>query len=271
MIIIEQKLVGKFDDEARCEDSIVVTEQYIAVIDGATAKSSVQPNTASPGKVIAVAIAEYLTETKTTHYGVELVSRLSEFVRRRLLRPIGCEKPSVEAPSASLAVYSRDARRITVVGDIAVMIGENIHRTQTPFDVCMSQTRSIVNWMEIRERGSAIGDRNVDAGREFILQILRSQHLFRNVENDNPWAYGSIDGFPVPARFVVEYVVTEGQEVVLSSDGYPLIKRSLAEAEAALVQVLTEDPLRTLKYLDTKGMVPGQVSFDDRAYVRFIS
>lgn len=271
MTVIEQKLVGKFDDETRCEDGIVVTDEHIAVIDGATAKSSVQPNTTSPGKAITMAIAEYLTETRTTHYGAELVRRLSRFVRRRLLVPNAYGRPSVEAPSASLAVYSREAKRITVVGDIAVMIGETIHRTQTPFDLCMSQTRSIVNWIKISEHGSAMADRNVDAGREFILQILRLQHLFRNVEGDNPWAYGSIDGFPVPARFIAEYVVKDGQEVVLSSDGYPLIKSSLGEAEAALARVLAEDPLRTLKYLDTKGMMPGQVSFDDRAYVRFIA
>ena len=43
MRIIEQKLVGKHTQET-CEDGIVVTDNFIAVIDGSTSKTKIQLN-----------------------------------------------------------------------------------------------------------------------------------------------------------------------------------------------------------------------------------
>jgi len=55
---------------------------------------------------------------------------------------------------------------------------------------------------------------------------------------------------------------------VLASDGYPDLKETLAASEERLQEILDDDPLLFRKYKATKGMHEGNVSFDDRAYVK---
>jgi hypothetical protein len=59
-------------------------------------------------------------------------------------------------------------------------------------------------------------------------------------------------------------------ELVIASDGYPVIERSLARSEATLARLLAKDPWCVGELLGTKGVGPGQVSFDDRAYLRLV-
>ena len=56
--------------------------------------------------------------------------------------------------------------------------------------------------------------------------------------------------------------------IVFATDGYPVIKATLIETEAYLRELLIADPMRIEKHLSTKGVAPGAVSFDDRAYLR---
>lgn len=51
--------------------------------------------------------------------------------------------------------------------------------------------------------------------------------------------------------------------------GYPVLQRTLADSEAKLEEVLEQDPLCFRMYKTTKGLVEGNVSFDDRSYLRF--
>jgi glycerophosphoryl diester phosphodiesterase len=65
--------------------------------------------------------------------------------------------------------------------------------------------------------------------------------------------------------------VDPGQDVVLASDGYPVLGDDLAATEKILNDCLMADPLMIDRYPQIKGLMKGQVSFDDRAYVRFRS
>lgn len=56
--------------------------------------------------------------------------------------------------------------------------------------------------------------------------------------------------------------------IVLASDGYPYLKDSLEASEHALQGVLRDDPLLFRTYKATKGIQQGNLSFDDRAYVK---
>ena len=57
--------------------------------------------------------------------------------------------------------------------------------------------------------------------------------------------------------------------IVLASDGYPVLKGTLAESERELSEILKNDPLCYKVYCSTKGLKKGNVSFDDRSYIRF--
>ena len=61
----------------------------------------------------------------------------------------------------------------------------------------------------------------------------------------------------------------ETQVVVLASDGYPYLLPSLLETENALASVIKEDPLCFRRFKSVKGVGPGNISFDDRAYLKF--
>ena len=58
-------------------------------------------------------------------------------------------------------------------------------------------------------------------------------------------------------------------QVVLASDGYPVLKDTLAESEKSLDELLQKDPQCLRENRGTKGLVKGNQSFDDRTYVRF--
>ena len=64
-------------------------------------------------------------------------------------------------------------------------------------------------------------------------------------------------------------VSADTQEVVLASDGYPFLCPTLAESEARLKEQIVRDPLNINTFKATKGMMTGNLSFDDRAYIRF--
>lgn len=62
---------------------------------------------------------------------------------------------------------------------------------------------------------------------------------------------------------------TPFQEIVLASDGYPFLKPTLAESEAALEHLIARDPQCIHDFIATKGLEEGNKSFDDRTYIRF--
>ena len=55
----------------------------------------------------------------------------------------------------------------------------------------------------------------------------------------------------------------------LATDGDPFLRDTLSASEEALAAQLATDPLCIRTYLATKGQMAGNLSFDDRAYVRF--
>ena len=65
------------------------------------------------------------------------------------------------------------------------------------------------------------------------------------------------------------YPVPPQTQVVLASDGYPVLKDTLAESEKSLDELLQKDPQCLWENRGTKGLVKGNQSFDDRTYVRF--
>ncbi|WP_231954516.1 hypothetical protein [Actinoplanes derwentensis] len=67
---------------------------------------------------------------------------------------------------------------------------------------------------------------------------------------------------------MVRSVPEDVTELVMASDGYPVIGRTLAESESVLADLLERDPWCVRELAGTKGVLAGQTSFDDRAYLR---
>jgi glycerophosphoryl diester phosphodiesterase len=58
--------------------------------------------------------------------------------------------------------------------------------------------------------------------------------------------------------------------VILASDGYPELFDTLQETEEHLQKIIQEDPLCYKLQSLTKAVYPGQCSYDDRSYIRFV-
>ncbi|KFI88284.1 MULTISPECIES: hypothetical protein [Bifidobacterium] len=107
-----------------------------------------------------------------------------------------------------------------------------------------------------------------DPARAMIMPFLRLQSQFANVRG--PYGYSVFDGFTDSAYPIRTVTVRPGDEVVLASDGFPLLKPTLADSEAALQRLKVEDPALISEYRSTKGFTPGYDSFDDCTYLRFV-
>ena len=59
-------------------------------------------------------------------------------------------------------------------------------------------------------------------------------------------------------------------EVVLASDGYPQLHPTLEETEEALALQLRHDPLMVSTCRATKPLIAGNLSFDDRSFLRIL-
>lgn len=107
-----------------------------------------------------------------------------------------------------------------------------------------------------------------DPGRAAIMPLLTRQSRFMNNPDAGDLAFGAIDGSG-RSTACLEIVPAKGaREIVLSSDGYCAIDGTLAEAEATLADMLQRDPGLFLDCAQTKGIRPGNISFDDRAFLR---
>lgn len=258
MEIVERNMVGKKSQEA-CEDGIIVTDDFIAVIDGSTSKT---PTHLSPdmknGRYAMVLISEFIKKELKAEASVDdFCQGVSSYIYNKVYKTLGMEERMKLHPeerlTASSIVYSCARREVWMVGDCQALIGGKLYENNKPFEEEIAARRASL----IRQ-----GMPPVDA-RKAIEPLLIQAML--NGQNSH---YAVIDGFPI-YREGVKVISPAIGEIVLASDGYPFLKPTLAESEAALQAQLAADPQNISSFLATKGLLEGNHSFDDRSYIRF--
>lgn len=273
MQVIEQFLLSKRGEPTGGDDAIVVAPHFAAVIDGATAKSVVQYGVGlTSGAFAAAMVAEVVPTLPADCTALEAVQRITAqfqdyYTRKNLVLQLS--HAPYERPAASVLIYSAARREVWSIGDCQARIAGVEVRHDKAIDQVLAAARAVAIEMELAGGALASELAKHDIGREFILPLLRRQSLFQNTTSDSPYAYGVIDGFPVPERFITVHPLPDGpQDLVLTSDGYPSATSTLAEGEALLERYLAVDPLCARYLPRTKGRETGSVSFDDRAYLR---
>ncbi len=265
MQLLEHFLKGKLADPARCEDGWVVTADYAAVVDGSTSKVAGRQG------------------------GLEAMHRVTEAIRRlppeaaaeaavtRLTDVLAAANPPearFEAQyrlTCSTVIYSRCRREVWMVGDCQGRFGGETITHPKLVDSVLTQVRCDTTAYLLDKRGyTATRVAREDPGRRIILDALREQTNFQNDPNPhNPYRYPVLDGTPVdPSLIKVIAIPTDTAELILASDGYPILCNSLAETEAELARLLASDPLCIGENAATKCLRPDQCSFDDRCYLR---
>ena len=258
MKIIETKIVGKKSLES-CEDGIVCTDDFVAVIDGSTSKT---PTHLSPamknGRFAMTLISEYIRQELKAEASVDdFCQGVTAYIYNKVYVPLDIASRLRSHPeerlTASAIVYSRARQEVWMVGDCQAIIDGKLYENGKPYE------------QEVAEKRAALVRQGVspaEARQAIVPQLVQAM-----LDGQNK-TYAVIDGFPI-YREGVKVVNEKSHEVILASDGYPFLKPTLEESETALANQLAHDPQNIDTFIATKGLVDGNVSFDDRAYVRF--
>lgn len=265
-------LQGKHSPQTN-EDGIFVSPHFIAVVDGATAKSDFRIAGKTTGRLamelVKDALGELPSEATVTEAVQAVTRRFHDFyLENGLLHTV--EVIPARRLTACAVIYSQARQEVWQIGDCPCLIGDVYSVNGKAIDEIMASARAAFNEMALLGGESLDSIARNDPGRAFIMPFLERQACFQNnQEAPEPYAFAVFDGFPVPLGLVKNFPVSIGCEVVLASDGYPHLYPSLKESELHLRSVLTHDPHCMRVYKSTKGLVPGNRSFDDRAYIRF--
>lgn len=289
MKIIESSIIGKKSPEA-CEDGMVVTDDFIAVIDGSTSKT---PKHLNPdmknGRYAMMLISEYIREELKADASVDdFCLGVTAYIYNKVYEKLGVEERLKEHPeerlTASAILYSRTRNEVWMVGDCQAIIDGKLYENGKPYEQEIARKR-----VELIEQGLSPAEARKQIEPLLIKAMLSGQNQ----------TYTVIDGFPiyregvkvvsvsdscsvqdsVPASDSVpcsdsasasDTIPSSSSEIVLASDGYPFLKPTLAASEAALAEQIANDPQNIRSFIATKGIVEGNKSFDDRTYIRFV-
>ena len=289
MKIIESSIIGKKSPEA-CEDGMVVTDDFIAVIDGSTSKTPKHLNPVMKnGRYAMMLISEYIREELKADASVdEFCQGVTAYIYNKVYEKLGVEERLKKHPeerlTASAILYSRTRNDVWMVGDCQAIIDGKLYENGKPYEQEIARKR-----VELIEQGLSPAEARKQIEPLLIEAMLSGQNQ----------TYTVIDGFPiyregvkvvsvsdsssvqdsVPASDSVpcsdsasasDTIPSSSSEIVLASDGYPFLKPTLAASEAALAEQIANDPQNIHSFIATKGIVEGNKSFDDRTYIRFV-
>ena len=288
MKIIESSIIGKKSPEA-CEDGMVVTDDFIAVIDGSTSKT---PKHLNPdmknGRYAMMLISEFIREELKADASVDdFCQGVTAYIYNKVYEKLGVEERLKEHPeerlTASAILYSRTRNEVWMVGDCQAIIDGKLYENGKPYEQEIARKR-----VELIEQGLSPAEARKQIEPLLIEAMLSGQNQ----------TYTVIDGFPIYREGVKVVSVSDScsvqdsvpasdsvpcsdsvsasgtffvssSEIILASDGYPFLEPTLAASEAALAEQIANDPQNIHSFIATKGIVEGNKSFDDRTYIRF--
>ena len=254
MTITEHFICGKHT-AADCEDGIVLTNDFAAVIDGSTSKT---PTRLDPsiknGRFAMMLISEYIKQMPADYtmddFCRGITIRIAEEYDKRGITERMAEHPE-ERLTASAIIYSNSRKEVWMVGDCQAIIDGTYYDNSKPYEqeIAMQRATLIKNGMSPK-----------DARRTIEPQLIKAMLEGQNRQ------YAVIDGIQIYMSGT--RIVKASHSVVLASDGYPTLLPTLKESEEALAKHLADDPQNIGEFVVTKGLVDGNVSFDDRAYIK---
>lgn len=270
--LLEQLCLGRRLDPAMCEDRIFTGRSLVAVLDGATAKSDLQWGALSSGLHAVQHVFAELAKVPVAAEAREAVDQLTRALYRTYVECGRAElvaRESQHRPTVSFVAISTARRELWIVGDCQALVNGRLVTGAKLIDKVNAEARALYLEGEILAGKSVAELLLDDVGRRFVWPLVTRQTMFQNKPEAGEFWFAAIDGFPVPAEGIhVERLPDEETEVVLATDGYPMLKPTLAESEAAVQRLIVEDPLCFRTHTSVKGIAPGDRSFDDRAYVR---
>lgn len=271
MQVIEQFIQGKVD-ATQCEDGIVVTDHFIAVIDGVSSKTPFTYQGQKTGRLAMERICQVIRELTPDASYNQLIQAVNQSYADFYEAVDFPYDPTRYGLQAMVATYSNYHRQVWLIGDCQVRMGKMVYTQPKRSDEVLEEMRSLVANIEMHETHQvpATYFGADDPARKVILPWIERATQFAN-DATNEWGYSVLDGQPVPLELMQIITVPPSTEVILATDGYPQILPTLNQSEQYLERMLTQDPHAIAAFKSTKGVQSGQQSFDDRAYIRFIT
>lgn len=267
MKTIEKTIIGK-KNEAECEDGIVVNDNFVAVVDGSTSKTPMQlKKGCNNGRYCMELICRYIEEMPEDISANEFCNEITQQIRS-VYEEYGVDierlrQNPTERLTASAIIYSAYHKEIWMVGDCQCIANGQVYDNSKPQESILADKRSRFLKQAITDGLTLEEAQTKDPGRTFILKELIECCKEQNI------SYSVIDGFNIPLNKIKVIDVSQEKEIILASDGYPFLKPTLKDSEEALKKLLDNDPLLINLFKATKGFYKGNLSFDDRSYIRF--
>lgn len=250
-----------------CEDALFVSNDFVAVIDGVTAKSDFTYNGKTTGKLAAEIIRDTFAAVRRDA-GIRQIlrcinTRIQDFYQTV---PFPYDRRQ-QGLQAACVIYSDYFRSIWMIGDCQASIDGKPYWNPKKNDVILSEMRSLI--LHIREAEGQDWDLAQKEGRSQIEPWILQSNIFAN-RADTPYGYAVLNGEEIPDSLIRTISLDEKpHKVIFTSDGYPDVKETLELSENHLKMLLEQDPACYKLYRSTKGLQQGQKSFDDRTYIAF--
>lgn len=277
MQILEQTLVAK-NPKKKSEDGVVVTNDFIAVIDGSTSKTDYRHSIfRSNGRYAMQLVSSYITRMPKTTSCQQFMSGVTAYIRKhykKSMLPRLTEHPE-ERLTCSVIVFSRVCREIWMIGDCHCLLTPldshlaplppEYYDNPKPYEAELAAMRA-----EEVKRLLADGKTEDELLRNDIARPVIIPRMLETMRQQNV-TYSVVDGFPIDRQHVRTIALDfHPWDIVLASDGYPFLCPTLEESESRLREQRESDPLNIgPAFQATKGFHPDFNSFDDRAYIRF--
>lgn len=265
--VVEEFAESKFNDRV-CEDLIVVTEQFAAVIDGASDATGALFNGLSGGRFTAEIVADSIQTQDSRTTAAEFAGQVTAALQQAVSEATD-GTPTERWPAASVVCVSFERDEVWRIGDCSFSIDGHVDKGGKRVDDAAYSFRAAVN-ASLIESGTPLEEiLRTDPGSAAARPLFDVQQHVSN--RPGPWGYGCINGRPVPDEFIEVVAIAGATEVILASDGYPDLRPTLDETEAALRANLSADPAAIGDFWHVgKSLRPGANSMDDRAYLRLV-
>ncbi len=253
----------------KSEDGIVVTPDFIAVIDGSTSKSDYNHSFFRSNGRYAMQLTEhFICHMPKTISCEQFLTGVTAYIRKKYKKSMlqRLKEHPEDRLTCSAVIFSRVSREVWMIGDCHCLIGDDYYDNPKPYEAELASQRAD-EAQKLLSMGTTIDQLLLnDTARQVIIP-----HMIETMHQQNI-TYSVIDGFHIP-REHVRIITLDFQpwEIVFASDGYPFLCKTLKESEERLSLQRKIDPLNIgTAFKATKGFHPNNNSFDDRSYIRFV-
>ncbi len=268
--VLESFSEGK-SDESTCEDNYVISVHFIAVIDGVTGKSDFLYNGKTTGKLASELICKVLNNLPKESSLMQLITEVNDEMNQfyeKFSFPYDIKEKGLQAAGV---IYSAYYHEIWLIGDCQACVDGTQYFNPKKSDLILSDMRALVIESMSLNQSEGITEGCMEMARNIILPWIIKSNVFAN-DNSTDYGYSVFNGEKIPESLVRKIKLDDQpHEVILASDGYPAIERTLELTELRLKEILKSDSGCYKNYRSTKGAKKGWKSFDDRTYIRFLT